>query len=156
MRAAGAGDREVIQWIASSTPHITRDDVGAALARVDAAISGVSEFHAHVLEDDGLPLGFVCFGPVPRTESTWQLYAVGVDSTAHGKGFGRHLLAYAESEARRRGGRLLVIESSSHEEKAGTAAFYERTGYDVVARIPGFYRAGDDRVVFGKVLEAQP
>jgi len=57
---------------------------------------------------------------------------------------------------RHRGGRLMLIETSSQESYGATVAFYERTGYDLVARIPGFYRPGDDKLIYAKELEPEP
>ena len=32
-------------------------------------------------------------------------------------------------------------------------SFYERRGYEVVARVPDFYDVGDDRVIFARTFE---
>ena len=58
----------------------------------------------------------------------------------------------AEADVRRGGGRLLLIETSSQESYGSTIRFYERAGYELVARIPGYYRPGDDKLVFAKSL----
>jgi ribosomal protein S18 acetylase RimI-like enzyme len=51
-----------------------------------------------------------------------------------------------------RGGRMLLIETSSHETYGATIRFYKRSGYELVARIKNFYRIGDDKLVFFKEL----
>jgi len=33
-----------------------------------------------------------------------------------------------------------------------TTQFYERTGYSLVARVPNFYRLGDDKLIYAKTL----
>ena len=49
-------------------------------------------------------------------------------------------------------GRLLLIETSSQESYGDTIRFYEKSGYPLVARIKGFYRPGDDKLIFAKEL----
>jgi ribosomal protein S18 acetylase RimI-like enzyme len=96
----------------------------------------------------------VCFGPTPLTESTFDLYWIAVDKAKHRSGVGKKLLKFAEEEVMRRGGRLLLVETSSQETYGGTIAFYEKTGYDLVGKIKDYYKTGDDKLVFVKRLPA--
>ncbi len=155
IRPVQAQDRATIQGIVVSTGSFTPVEVATALELVDAALAEgeASGYLVYLLEDAGLPVGYVCFGPTPLTEGTWDLYWIAVQRAGQGRGYGRRLLSHAESEVERRGGRLLLIETSSQESYAATVAFYERTGYRLLARIPNFYRPGDDKLIFGKELE---
>jgi ribosomal protein S18 acetylase RimI-like enzyme len=65
---------------------------------------------------------------------------------------GKRLMKFTEEETVRRGGRLLLIETSSQETYGGTIQFYERTGYDLVGKIPEYYKPGDDKLIFAKQL----
>ncbi len=67
-----------------------------------------------------------------------------------GRGVGRGLLKRAERQMRSSGARLCVIETSSRDDYAGTRRFYLACGYAEVARVPGFYDEGDDRVTYAK------
>jgi ribosomal protein S18 acetylase RimI-like enzyme len=80
------------------------------------------------------------------------LYWIVVDPAAEKKGIGRYLLEYVEHEVIKQGGRMLLIETSSQESYGATIRFYERNGYQLAARIKDFYRIGDDKLVFSKVL----
>ena len=71
-----------------------------------------------------------------------------------GHGIGRALTAFAERAISERGGRLLVIETSSRETYHPTRRFYEKLGYHEAARIAEFYGPGDHRVIL--VKDAQP
>ncbi len=53
-----------------------------------------------------------------------------------------------------RGGRMLLVETSGLPDFERTRAFYRKCGYEEEARIRDFYAAGDDKVVFRKVLNA--
>src|SRR5205823_4553210 len=71
----------------------------------------------------------------PLTDGTYDLYWIAVDPATQGKGYGRRLNTFAESEVVRRGGRLLLIETASQEVYAATIRFCERARYEVVCRI---------------------
>ena len=105
-------------------------------------------------QSDGNLSGYVCFGPTPATEATWDLYWIAVAPALQGSGIGGKLLQFAEKEITARGGRLVVIETSSTQKYHPTQKFYEKHGYIIEARIRDFYRAGDDRLIYTKRLEA--
>jgi ribosomal protein S18 acetylase RimI-like enzyme len=116
-----------------------------------------SGYFTYVLADDEAPhpvRGYVCFGPAPMTDGTFDLYWIAVDPDDQGRGFGGRLLAAAEEEVRARGGRLLLIETASQASYAPTVRFYERAGYTIVSRIRDYYRPGDDKLVFAKHFAA--
>ena len=48
---------------------------------------------------------------------------------------------------------MLLIETSSREEYRCHDWFYERTNYELAARIKNFYRVGDDKLIFLKELK---
>jgi len=156
IRPLEARDRPEVERIVSGVAVFSPGEVEIALELIDEWLDEgeTSGYLTYVLEenDPGMVRGYVCFGPTPLTESTWDLYWVAVDPAAQGKGYGQKLLAFAESEMRRRDGRLLLIETASHEAYGATVRFYERAGYELVSRIRDFYRAGDDKLTFAKVV----
>jgi ribosomal protein S18 acetylase RimI-like enzyme len=149
-------DRETVLGIVTRAGNFTADEIEVAMELVDEWLSDgeASGYLVHVLVDPtsrGVPVrGYVCFGPAPMTEATYDLYWIAVDPADQGRGFGQRLLATAEDEVRARGGRLLLIETASQQSYAATARFYERAGYAVISRIPDYYRRGDDKLVFAK------
>jgi ribosomal protein S18 acetylase RimI-like enzyme len=98
------------------------------------------------------PLGFVYFAPVPMTEGTWSLYWIAVAKDQQGRGLGKRLLDFVEKEVRDRGGRLLLIDTSSIDKYVPTREFYKKRGYHIASHIPDFYADGDGLVVFCKRL----
>jgi len=157
IRPLAAADREQVRHLLEATGRFTTEELDVALEVVDEWIEGgeASGYITSVIEDSsGVVLGYVCYGPTPLTSGTFDLYWIAVDPTGQGKGFGQRLLAHAEAEVRKRGGRMLLIETSSQDSYASTIHFYERAGYELVARIPGYYRPGDDKLVFAKNLRS--
>ena len=92
-------------------------------------------------------LGYACFGATPATDGTYDLYWLAVDPAAQGRGVGTALVRAVERKLLDRGARLLVVETSSRPDYAGTRRFYARSGYTEAARVRDFYAPADDRIV---------
>ena len=157
LRPLVGSDRADVERIIAAVAVFSPEEIDIALELVDEwlELGEESGYLTYVIEETvetgkGTVRGFVCFGPTPLTEGTYDLYWVAVDPAAQGRGYGQRLLTFAESEVRGLGGRLLLIETASHEAYAATVRFYERAGYELVSRIPNFYRAGDDKLTFAK------
>lgn len=105
-----------------------------------------------VYRDAGGVLGYACFGPHPLTEGTYDLYWIAVHPAAQGRGVGRALLARVEAEVRARGGRLVVIETSSTAAYASARRLYGTGGYCCEAAVQDFYALGDNLLIFAKRL----
>jgi ribosomal protein S18 acetylase RimI-like enzyme len=157
IRPLAPRDRGRILEIVTATGNFTPVEIDTAMEVVDEGLADPAfprgEYQAYVAEDDqGRVAGYECHGPTPLTEGTYDLYWIAVDPACQGGGFGRALLAFAENDVRAAGGRLLLIETSSQESYGATIRFYEKSGYPLVARIKGFYRPGDDKLIFAKEL----
>lgn len=105
-----------------------------------------------VAEDRTGVVGYACYGSVPLTRGTFDLYWLAVHPARHGSGIGARILRAVEDAVRERGGYLLVVETSSRPDYTATRAFYDRRGYDTVGWIKDFYRRGDDKVMYVKRL----
>jgi GNAT superfamily N-acetyltransferase len=102
--------------------------------------------------EDGWTLGYACFGPHPLTQGTYDLYWIAVDPVAQGRGIGHALLAGVEAEVLARGGRMLLVETSSTPAYASARQLYEGSGYHYEAIIHDFYAPGDNLLIFSKDL----
>jgi len=113
---------------------------------------GTDGHHAVTVEDGGRPIGFAYFAPTPMTEGTWHLYWIVVDKTIQARGVGAKVLSHVEREVASRGGRVLLIETSSLPAYDLTRKFYLKLGYDEEATVRDFYADGDHQVIFRKRL----
>ena len=156
IRKLDPGDRSSIAEMVASSGNFNDVEIATALELIDEALAEgeKSGYMIVVLEEGKKPpvKGYACYGPTPLTQGVYDLYWIVVDPTSQGKGFGQRLLKYVERDVVKRGGRMLLIETSSHETYGATIRFYERSGYELVARIKNFYRIGDDKLVFSKEL----
>lgn len=147
-------DRGAVSAILQDVRNFSPAEIETALELIDEWLADgeTSGYLCVVLESAGSVAGYVCIGPTPLTNGTFDLYWIAIAPGRQGSGFGRALLRVAEDEARIRGGRLLLIETASKETYAATVRFYERAAYDLVSRIPDFYSDGDDKLTFAKRL----
>jgi ribosomal protein S18 acetylase RimI-like enzyme len=157
IRPLDPSDRPFIEKMVISTGKFNDVEVSTALELVDEALNRGEEsgYLFAVLEygkKDRAVRGYACYGPTPLTQGVYDLYWIVVDPASQGEGFGRRLLEHVETDVLSRGGRMLLIETSSQESYGATIRFYKKAGYKLVARIKNFYRIGDDKLVFSKEL----
>jgi ribosomal protein S18 acetylase RimI-like enzyme len=111
-----------------------------------------SDYRFVFAEEAERTVGYACFGRVPLTQASWDLYWIVVDPAAQGRGAGRALLAESERRIALDGGRRIYAETSSRPAYEPTRRFYERCGYTVAATLEEFYAPGDGKVIYLKVL----
>ena len=157
IRALRPADREPLRGLLERTGVFTEDEISIALELIDCVLQkpDQQDYEIAVYDDGSGPLGYTCIGPTPGTDGTYDLYWIAVAPEVHGRGIGRELDLHVESTVRARQGRLIVAETSSTPRYDATRMFYQRRGYTELARISGYYRPGDDLVVYGKALVPQ-
>lgn len=86
------------------------------------------------------------------TDGTWNMLAIAVHPSKQGGGYGGELVKHLEGMLTNEGHRVLIADTSGKDEFAPTRAFYRKNGYTEEARIRHFWAAGDDKVVFWKLI----
>ena len=102
--------------------------------------------------DSAGPAAIAYCAPEQMTEGTWNLYLIAVHPDHQGKSIGSALLKFIEDRLAAQGERILLVETSGLEGFERTRAFYRKCGFHEEARIREFYQAGEDKIVFRKVL----
>jgi len=154
IRLATIRDKLAIMNIIRATPEFDEMDRVVAEELIDAYLSGGVESGYHVLlaEAEAKVSGYVCFGPTPLTEGTWDIYWIAVTREKHGQGIGTALVNETEATIKKAKGRMILIETESHQSYESTRQFYNKRGYSVVCEIPDFYRVGHGKLVYRKLL----
>lgn len=154
MRPVQSDDRKSLDQILHQTGMFTEEEILIALELIDIVLHkpDQQDYLLNVCEHGGTVLGYYCIGPTPATAGTYDLYWIAVRPSVQGRGIGRTLIRHAEDLVRSRQGTLMIAETSSQPRYEPTRRFYVSRGYDQLARIRDYYRAGDDLVVFGKYL----
>jgi GNAT superfamily N-acetyltransferase len=154
-RRIDPADREAVRELLAGTGVFQAHELDVALELIDIALTkpDQQDYHPYVLLEGGRIVAYACFGKDPMTRSTYDLYWIATRADHMRRGYGRNIFACMEDEIKRRGGRLLVIETSSKEKYRGTQEFYSRNGCECVARMADFYDEGDDKLIYSKRLQ---
>ncbi|MBX7041637.1 MAG: GNAT family N-acetyltransferase [Ignavibacteria bacterium] len=149
-----ADDREKIGSILERSGNFTAGEIAVAMELVDIYISDASQndYEFFVDEEEEIVRGYVCIGPRPLTEGTYDLYWIAVDPEIQSKGIGSSLMRHSEDHIIGKGGRLVLIETSSKPSYEKERRFYEKNHYSKLVVIRDFYRPGDSLVIYGKYL----
>ncbi|WP_299394811.1 GNAT family N-acetyltransferase [Pelagibius sp.] len=153
IRPAAADDQSAILDLAVAS-GLFQEDETAVLAEMlaDAFNGDLQDHHWIVLEDAATVIAAAYVAPEVMSDRAWNLYFIAVARQNQGRGHGTALLAHVEGMLRGQDARLLLIETSGLESFAATRRFYLGNGYEEEARIRDFYRTGEDKVVFRKLL----
>ncbi|MGF1493068.1 MAG: GNAT family N-acetyltransferase, partial [Microcoleaceae cyanobacterium] len=90
-------------------------------------------------DDDDGPVGVAYCAPEPMADRVWNLFLIAIHPERQGQGRGRALLQYIEQLLVVKGGRLLLVETSSLESFERTREFYRKCGYEEEARTGLFH-----------------
>ena len=156
-RGLTPSDRHRVYEIVRATRFFSAAEEQIAVELVDEATAkgeAGSGYHFLFAERDEAVIGYACYGPIPGTVSSFDLYWIAVDAGAQGAGIGRSLHDAAEAAIQELGGTRLYADTSSKPQYEPTRAFYRRMGYREAARLEDFYAAGDGKVIFEKALGA--
>lgn len=102
--------------------------------------------------DHNQPMAIGYCVPEKLTMGTYNLLAIGVGQDFQRNGIASEMMEYIEQFLRHRGGRLLIVETSSDDAQVGARNLYEKLGYNRAAVIKDFWREGEDKIVFSKKL----
>ncbi|MBE0660960.1 MAG: GNAT family N-acetyltransferase [Bacteroidales bacterium] len=147
-------DVEYVREIVTSTNFFHSYEIDVAVELIEETLnkgneSGYSFLFAEV---DGKPVAYSCFGLIPCTKSSYDLYWIVVHHDFRGHGIGKKLLELTEQAAREIGGSGIYAETSSQPLYEPTRRFYISNNYIEEARLKDFYNLRDDKLVYSKRL----
>jgi aminoglycoside 6'-N-acetyltransferase I len=150
-------DREKIYNILVDTKNFNEEEIKVAMELVDIYLENGEQkdyefFVDRNEENNNIVNGYVCIGPRPMTDGTYDLYWIAVNPNIQSKGIGSKLIKYIEEHIKEKNGRLVWIETSSKPSYEKERKFYEKNMYDKLAEIKDFYRVNDSLIIYGKYL----
>ncbi len=152
IRAAENHDRTALLALVAAQDNFTAEEKTVAEEVIDDGLTGRDDYRTLVaVNENGELSGFITFGPIPMTESGYDLYWIATLPALGRKGVGTQLLSAMEQDLRGPGA-TIYIDTSSTPGYDRARAFYEKNGYRVAARLPNFYHPGDDRLIYRKEL----
>jgi acetoin utilization deacetylase AcuC-like enzyme/GNAT superfamily N-acetyltransferase len=149
-----ADDADRIRRLVEITGFFYPAEVDIAEELVKDRISNGSEsgYFFIVAEHYGRLVGYACYGPIPCTVASYDLYWIAVHPDFQGRGLGRDLMNESEKRIAIAGGRRIYVDTSERPQYDSTRAFYEKNGYRLEAVFKDFYAPGDGKAVYCKTV----
>ena len=148
-------DRATLFSMLLKTHAFTSAEIDVAMELIDIVLKDRIQKDYQIdcmVDDQDLAIGYICSGPTPMTQGTFDLYWIAVDPGFQEQGLGSKLLDYLEGRVKTRGGRMILADTSTFPQYEKTQRFYVKNGFQQVARIPDYYQPGNDRVTFCRRL----
>jgi ribosomal protein S18 acetylase RimI-like enzyme len=155
IRAFVPKDRGRLHSMLIEARVFTREEIDVAMEMIDIVLKDErqKDYKIHCMVDgQDQPVGYICYGPTPMTEGTFDLYWIVVDPNFQGQGIGSKLLDFLEKVLKGMDGRMILAETSSIPEYEETQRFYLQKGFQEVGRVPDYYYPGNDRITYCKRL----
>ena len=148
-------DEKNVQNIVKSTGFFSPDEIHIAVELVTERLQKGLEsgYYFIFAEIDRRTIGYSCFGPIPATRFSYDLYWIAVHNDWRGKGMGRKILEASEQAVKKLGGQRLYIETSGREQYRPTRSFYISCDYTKEAHLKDFYAPGDAKYFYVKALD---
>jgi ribosomal protein S18 acetylase RimI-like enzyme len=146
-------DRARLLSLLIKTRSFTSQEIDVAMELIDIVLkdSIQKDYRIHCMVDDGDQcIGYICYGPTPMTQGTFDLYWIAVDPDFQKQRVGSNLLDFWGEEVKKLKGRMILADTSSIPQYEKTKKFYLKNGFQEVARIPDYYHPGNDRITFCK------
>lgn len=147
-------DSDNVRRLVTDTGFFRPDEVDIAVELLDERREKGLEsgYHFFLAEINGELSGYTCFGQIPCSLLSWDLYWIVTKKEFQGQGIGATLLKLTEEEILKLGGKNVIIETSSKDLYKSTQQFYFKNKYELKARFSDFYDYGDDKLVYIKAL----
>jgi ribosomal protein S18 acetylase RimI-like enzyme len=150
-------DPDTITTIVTSTGFFREDEilVAAELAEERLQKGADSGYEFLFAEIAGETVAYSCYGLIPCTLQSYDLYWIVTHRDFMNRGIGKHLLQETEKTIILAGGKGIYVETSSKDQYIPTRAFYENNQYLLRARFENFYAPADDKLVYVKTFQDQ-
>jgi ribosomal protein S18 acetylase RimI-like enzyme len=147
-------DRRRVRDLVAATGFFSPAEIDIAVELVDERLAkgDASGYYFLFAESGGRLCGYTCYGLIPCTAASYDLYWIVVAPAFQRRRVGRSLMTQTERRISAAGGTRIYADTSGRRQYAGTRAFYGKCGYRKAAALKDFYSPGDDKVVCFKVL----
>ena len=147
-------DITAIEIIVRSTGFFRENEINVAVELVSERLTkGISSGYEFLFTDyNGTAIAYSCYGLIPCTLHSYDLYWIATHNDYRNKGIGRYLLELTENEIRNAGGYGIYVETSSKDQYIPTRMFYEKNKYQLKAKLDHFYDKNDDKLIYVKFV----
>jgi ribosomal protein S18 acetylase RimI-like enzyme len=118
-------DIEAVGEIVRSTNFFNTEEIEVAMGLVEETVetgkdSGYDFIFAEI---DGKVIGYTCYGRIPCTKHSFDLYWIATHQDYRGMGIGKELMDRTEKAIKEIGGNGVYVETSSKEQYHPTRSF---------------------------------
>ncbi len=147
-------DIQDIQKLIAETGFFRQDEVDIAVELIREGLEKGpdSDYRFLMANADHRLAGYTCFGLIPCSLVSWDLYWIVIGKQYQSIGLGSLLLQLTETEIRKSGGWNIIAETSGKTLYAPTRHFYAKNNYLLKGQYEDFYAEGDDKLVYMKRL----
>lgn len=128
-------------------------EIAVELAQEKLELGAGSSYEFLFAEEANKVIGYTCWGLIPATVGSYDLYWIAVQPRLRAKGLGAKLMAQTEKIILEEGGRQIYVDTSSRQQYEPTRLFYEKCGYHQGALLKDFYAPGDGKIIYVKILK---
>src|SRR3989304_2871507 len=100
-------DRVTLLSMLIKTRAFTSAEIDVAMELIDIVLKDRIQKDYQIdcmVDDQDLAIGYICSGPTPMTQGTFDLYWIAVDPEFQERGVGSKLLGFLEERVKARGG----------------------------------------------------
>lgn len=153
-KSVNTDDITKVKDIVSSTGFFSEEEVNIACELVEERLNKGEEsgYYFLFLELAGRTVGYSCFGPIPATKLSYDLYWIAIHEDYQNRGLGKVLLSESEKEINNLGGKRIYVETSGKEQYISTRKYYLACDYKEEAVLTDFYAPGDSKYLYLKIL----
>ena len=147
-------DVPIVRELVRATGFFSGEEAEIAVELVEERLEygAASDYEFLFAEAGGNAVGYTCYGRIPGTLASWDLYWIAVAPDMQRHGLGRLLLEETERRIRAGGGHHVYVETSSRSQYEPTRRFYLENGFAQEAFLPDFYAPGDGKLIYCKVI----
>ena len=139
-----------IKTILETSNSFSSEEIQCAIEMIYTTLASQDDYRFLCCEKNNRVVGYTCYGPIPLTQGTFDLYWICVNQEFQKHGVGKRLLHETENKIINSNGRLVVVETSSDEKYRSAIKFYKKNNFSVASVIKDFYRDGEDKIIFIK------
>jgi GNAT superfamily N-acetyltransferase len=147
-------DVEQIRTLVEATGFFRPDEIEIAVELVNERLEKGPEsgYYFVIARKAGQIIGYGCYGPIPCTLTSFDIYWIAVAPNLQGQGLGKIILAQMERLIHESGGIRVYVETATQVRYASTRSFYERCGYHCEVVLDDFYEPGDGKAIYSKTV----
>lgn len=149
VREAQASDILALESLIHNVGIFKPSEASSFAQSLYSHFQGEADGRAWFVASDGLGAAYVA--PEPGM-GVWNLLFLGVQPEARRSGLARALVLKIETQLRRQGARMLLIDTSTEPTVEAARHFYFALGYETASLIPDYWAPGDGKLTFCKKL----